>query len=247
MFTSDETVQVYRDLADYHERQGLDQLRDRFLVLAAAAAQKAGQSDEAERLRQRLLKSNEYHLLRSFPSMAQAMSSPDVQNYVEDLRQEYPLRAAEDLLASVRGPVIPPSPSSMLSTPRRSTRALPPTAPVIDLDNPSEKLKVFSGQEDADVPILPAWNDPPPRKTSFPSARPSKLLSSAASARPATIPVKRLTVHEPPAELRRRTVVVAEEPEEIGGGRWVGLVLFVLVLAGALYLLGVTLVQPFMP
>src|SRR5260370_5385928 len=139
-------------------------------------------------------------MLRSYTSMAQALHSPDVQNYVEDLRHEYPLHAAEHLLAEVRGPVLPPSPSSMLSAPRRSTRALPPTAPVIDLDNPVEKLKVFSGQEDAGVPTLPAWDDNAQRKTSFPSARPSKLLSAAASARPATVLVERTDVHNPPVQ-----------------------------------------------
>src|SRR5262249_7721987 len=123
MLTSHDMLMVYRDLAEYHERQGLDQLRDRFLVLAAAAAQTSGQSEEAERLRQRLLKGKPTHFLRPFTSMAQALQAPEVQTYVEDLRQEYPPRAAEDLLASVRGPAQPAR--------RNSTRALPPTAPVI--------------------------------------------------------------------------------------------------------------------
>jgi hypothetical protein len=244
MFTSDETLQVYRDLADYHERQGLDQLRDRFLVLAAVAAQTAGQSDEAELLRHRLLKTNTFHMLRSYVSMAQALQSPDVQNYVEDLRQEYPLHAAEHLLAEVRGPKIPVPQAPMLVPPRRPSRALPPTAPVIDLDTPAEKLKVFHGQDEVGVPILPAWEDQPRRKTSFPAARPSKLLSAAPSARPATVPVKRSTVLGPPVQ-RPEPVTRAEEFEEIGGGRWVGLVLFAIVLAAGLYILAVTLL-PFL-
>jgi hypothetical protein len=36
-----------------------------------------------------------------------------------------------------------------------------------------------------------------------------------------------------------------EESDEMGG-RWVGLALFVIVLAGALYLLGITLFGPFL-
>jgi len=79
MSTSDDVLRVYRDLADYHERQGLDELRDRFLVLAAAAAQSAGHAAEAERLRQRLLTSNASHLIGPYPSMAQAMNAPEVQ------------------------------------------------------------------------------------------------------------------------------------------------------------------------
>jgi hypothetical protein len=245
MFTNDGSLQVYRELADYHERQGLDQLRDRFLVLAAVAAQTAGQADEAERLRQRLLKTNTFHMLRSYTSMAQALHAPDVQNYVEDLQQEYPLRAAEHLLAEVRGPV-PTTPQAPKPVPpRRSTRALPPTAPVIDLDTPTEKLKVFHGLDDADAPTLQAWEEPARRKTSFPAPRPSKLLPAAASARPATVPVRRTTVHEPHVQRPQPSARV-EEAEEIGAGRWVGLVLFAVVLAGALYLLGITVVQPFL-
>ena len=144
MFTSDETLLLYRDLADYHERQGLDQLRDRFLVLAASAAQTAGQSDEAERLRQRLLKNHAHHMLRPFASMAHALHAPEVQTYVEDLRQEYPPRAAEHLLASLQGPA--------RLTRRQPTRILPPTAPVIDLDGPAETLKVYRNQDESEVP-----------------------------------------------------------------------------------------------
>jgi hypothetical protein len=244
MFTNDETLNVYRDLADYHERQGLDQLRDRFLVLAAVAAQTAGQADEAEQLRQRLLKTNTFHMLRSYASMAHALQSPDVQSYVEDLHQEYPLHAAEHLLAEVRGPVMPVPQAPKAVPPRRPARALPPTAPLIDLDTPAEKLKVFHGLDDVVVPTLPAWDDQPRRKTSFPSARPSKLLSAAPSSRPATIPVKRSTVVEPAAP-RPQPITRTDELEEIGGGRWVGLVLFGVVLSAALYLLGATLL-PFL-
>jgi hypothetical protein len=245
MFASDEPLHVYRELADYHERQGLGQLRDRFLVLAAVAAQAAGQADEAERLRQRLLKTNTFHLLRSYASMTQALHAPDVQNYVEDLQQEYPLRAAEHLLAEVRGPVLMTPQAPKPVPPRRSTRALPPTAPVIDLDAPAEKLKVFHAQDEAEAPTLPPWEEPTRRKTSFPAARPSKLLPSPASARPVTVPVRRTAVHEPHAQ-NPQPRVRTEEAEDIGGGRWVGLVLFVLILAGALYLAGMTLVQPFL-
>jgi len=244
MFTSDETLRVYRDLADYHERQGLDQLRDRFLVLAAVAAQTAGQPHDAEQMRQRLLKGNSFHMLRSFTSMAEALNSQDVQNYVEDLRQEYPLHAAVHLLEEVQGPVLPSPHIPLAAPPRQPVRALPPTAPVIDLDNPVEKLKVFSGQVDADVPTLPAWDEQPRRKTSFPAVRPSKLLTTSASTRPATVAVKRTTVLEPPVQPRQ-AATPQEEPEEIGP-RWVGLVLFVIVLAGALYLLAVTLLGPFL-
>jgi hypothetical protein len=238
MPASDAMFLIYRDLADYHERQGLDQLRDRFLVLAAASAQSAGQSDEAERLRQRLLRNGDHHLLRPFTSMAQAMCALDVQAYVEELRLEYPVHAAEDLLASVRGPAQPAK--------RGSTRALPPTAPVIDLDRPADPFKVYPARDEADVPILPEWDQRPRRKTSFPSPKPSRLLPAAASARPATVVVKRPTVLQSSPQIARRMAVESDDVDE-SAGRWLGPCLSVLVLAAALYLAGLTLLQPFLP
>jgi hypothetical protein len=237
MFTTDDVFLVYRDLADYHDRQGLGTLRDRFLVLAAAAAQSAGRGEEAEQLRQRLLQGNAWHMLRPFASMAQALSSPDVQGYLEDLRQEYPPQAAENLLASVRAPAVPPR--------QRSTRALPPTAPVIDLDNPAETLKVFPNLEKPTAPTLPAWEEPPLNKA-FPSARPVKQLPVSAAARPATVPVKRMLAQEPSPQSVHRQPPESEEGDEMGG-RWVGLVLAAIVFAAGLYLAGVTLLQPFWP
>ena len=253
MFTTNEEFLVYRDLADFHDRHGLCTLRDRFLVLAAAAAQSAGRSDEGEQLRQRLLQGNGSHLLRPFASLAEALGSPDVQAYIEDLRQEYPPHAAEDLLASVRAsaPLSPgPLPldrgeGRMPAPQRRSQRALPPTAPVIDLDNPGETLKVFPNQKEPNVPTLPAWEEPP-RKTSFPSARPVKLLPATAAARPATVPVKQSFVQEPSTRLERSPTPDSEEGDEVGG-RWVGIVLAVIVFGAGLYLAGVTLLQPFWP
>jgi len=237
MFTSDDVLRVYRDLADYHERQGLHELRDRFLLLAAAAAHSAGHAAEAERLRQRLLAVRTNHLLAPFPSMAQAMNAPEVQTHVEELRLEYPLRAAEDLLASLRaGPT---------ASHPRPDRALPPTAPVIDLGSLADTLKVYPGQEERDAPTLPAWQEPPRRKASFPSERPVKILPTAASARPATVPVRSLPGRKPMLPPRHQTV---PQPEDIegAGGRWVCFVLFGVVLAAGLYLAGVTLLRPFL-
>ena len=41
-------LRIYRELADWYERQHQPQMRDRFLVLAADAALTAGRPDEAE-------------------------------------------------------------------------------------------------------------------------------------------------------------------------------------------------------
>jgi hypothetical protein len=239
MFTTEDVFLVYRDLADFHDQQGLGTLRDRFLVLAAATAQAAGRTEEAEQLRQRLLQGNAFHMLRPFASMAQALTSPDVQTYIEELRQEYPPQAAEDLLASVRTSTVPPR--------RGSPRPLPPTAPVINLDDPTETLKVFPNQEEPNVPTLPAWEDPP-RKSSFPSARPVKLLPATAAARPATVPVKRLLGQQPsrPSKRGRASGFIPEEEDDVSG-RWVGPVLAMIVFAVGVYLAAATLLRPFWP
>ena len=268
MLSTDDVFAVYRDLAVFHDLQGLGTLRDRFLVLAAAAAQTAGRSEEAEQLRQRLLRGNGCHLLRPFASMAQALISPDVQSYVEDLRQQYPPQAATDLLASVRGErsvstagrltlagtsgeptgITGNSETSVkqqTGTPAARQLALPPTAPVIDLDNPAETLKVFPNQEELNAPTLPAWEELP-RKSSFPSVRPVKLLPATAAARPATVPVKRLLVQEPLRHTKRRTTPDWEE-EADRGGRWLGPILAVIIFALGLYLAALTVLQPFWP
>ena len=77
-------------------------MRDRFLVLAADAALLAGKTDEAERLRLRLLKVNPHHMLKPYPSFAQALKAPDVLTYVKDLRVNYPADVAEDLLRTLQ-------------------------------------------------------------------------------------------------------------------------------------------------
>ena len=95
-------LRIYRELADWYERQRQPQMRDRFLVLAADAALTAGRPDEAERLRLRLLKVNPHHMLKPYGSFAQALKAPDVLTYVKDLRVNYPADVAEDLLRTLQ-------------------------------------------------------------------------------------------------------------------------------------------------
>jgi hypothetical protein len=96
-------VSVYEELAEFEEQRGDSQPRDRFLILAADAALEHGDNDRAEQLRGRLLDLNHHHLLKPYPSFADALKAPDVFGYVADLRRSYPPAEAERLLASVRG------------------------------------------------------------------------------------------------------------------------------------------------
>src|SRR5215472_15592699 len=114
------TLQVYKELADWYERQGQSAMRDRFLILAAEAAFSSGKTDEAERLRQRLLQGNPHHMLKPFSSFAQALQSTNVQIYIHDLQVNYPPETAEELLRNLRGSAEP-------------TASVPQTAPLIEV------------------------------------------------------------------------------------------------------------------
>src|SRR5215212_5918458 len=113
---------VYRELADHYERLSQSSMRDRFLMLAADAAFSAGQAEEAERLRQRLLAGNRHHMLRPYASFAEASRAADVQAYLDGLRANYPPDQARDLLNTLRGDEAHPPPALAETMP-------PPTAP----------------------------------------------------------------------------------------------------------------------
>ncbi len=83
-------LRVYEELADRFVAQHEPRFRDHCLVLAADAALAADKPQDAERLRQALLQHNPHHLLRPFASMGEAMQAPDVQEYVADLRRQWP-------------------------------------------------------------------------------------------------------------------------------------------------------------
>jgi hypothetical protein len=77
-------------------------MRDRFLLLGATALLSSGQREEAEKLRLRLLELNPSHLLKPFASLAEALKSRDIVDYVAGLRRSYPPQTAEHLLESLK-------------------------------------------------------------------------------------------------------------------------------------------------
>src|SRR5262249_26154327 len=120
MSTTARSLQVYEELASWYDRQGQAKLRDWFLVLAADSAMTLGKSDQAERLRQRLLHVNPHHMLRPFASFNEALQSPDIQGYVADLRRNYPPETAEQLLQGTlkkQRPTRAPVPQPLTPTP----------------------------------------------------------------------------------------------------------------------------------
>jgi hypothetical protein len=245
MTVEERALYVFRELADQYERRGDSQMRDRFLVLAADAAHNAGHDEEAERMRQRLLKSSPHHLLKPYSSFAEALQAEDVQIYVNDLRANYPPDVADNLLKSLR---------------QRAGGAhpIPPTAPVIDLNNPKPDplrqgpvpLRFYGLQEEKPgqtplPPEIPLRRPPPspqtasptaPRKSSPPSTRPTaRPVSSARPAAPAAKPVP--SASEP----------VRPETEMERGGSWLGAMLFGVTLVAGLGLAAYTLARPFLP
>lgn len=92
-------VDVFLHLANASsdERQYLQE--GKFLMLAAYAAQHAGYSEIADRCRTKVLEQNPNHMLKSFPTMAQAVAAEHIIEYAEQLRKIYPLEKAEYLLA----------------------------------------------------------------------------------------------------------------------------------------------------
>ena len=98
-----ETIQhIYEDLSRRYEKRNDLPLRDAFLMLAADVAYLSNRAADAERLRALLLAYNPNCLLRPFPSFAAAMKSLDIQDYLADLRKQYPPAEAEQLLARIR-------------------------------------------------------------------------------------------------------------------------------------------------
>lgn len=97
------TVRLYVQLADESQRLGRSEDRERFLLLAADAALQGGQPDEAERFRRNILANNPNYFLKPYASFADAMKTPDILKYVQDLRKHYGPAQAEKWLQALRG------------------------------------------------------------------------------------------------------------------------------------------------
>lgn len=223
---SDETARVYRELAEDFERQGQAQMRDRFLVLAADAAFAAGQKDEAERLRNRLLQHNPHHLLKPYSSFAEAMKSADVQNYVGTLRRNHPYEKAEKLLqASAQGSPATPAPR----------KEPPPTR---------DDLKVFPLKDAPEEPKAGVSRTAPHPRPTAPKQPVQPAAPVRAVAAPQTLPLQR----EPgPLLDRLRATRPEKEDGEPTAGAWVTTVLFLVLLVAGIFLAAFTLARPFLP
>jgi hypothetical protein len=234
---------VYQELAEWYEQRGQAQMRDRFLVLAADAALAAGRADEAERLRARLLQQNPHHLLKPYPSLAEALKSPDVQSYVADLRRSYSPETAEHLLESLRadsGTRHPQSP------------ARPPGSATPEAREKPEVLKFYRVQQEAEGAVpkpapahRPAQRPAPPASRSPASDIPPTMRSPAS--RPARSPSVSPFATEPlPAPPPRPPNGDRDEPD-LEPGSWVSSGLLGLLVLAGVALAVYTFARPFLP
>jgi hypothetical protein len=229
-------ARTYQALAEGHERQGQGQMRDRFLVLAADAAFASGERDEAERLRLQLLQYNPHHLLKPYQSFAEALKSPDVQNYINALRRSHPPERALGLLAAQK--------AQAESAVDRKLMVTPVSA---------EELKVYSlrSREPDSKPPTPA-----------PQAASQRAPASATRARvPGTGSGKRPVAGRLPTPMPEILAVRAEnkmatpKPAPVtgtGAGEhnprgFFSLVLAGLVFFGGLLMAAYTILHPFLP
>jgi hypothetical protein len=255
MDSHEESLGVYRELAEHYELLGQASMRDRFLMLAADAALGAGHPAEAERLRQKLLTTNRHHMLRPYASFAEASRAADVQTYLSDLRTNYPLAEARDLLGTLRGEGAAKPPA----------RAIPPTAPVIDLNAHAARPKKPEGPQ----PIYPFRDEgaPPARApVSQPTPRPEKAAGAVPTMRPRAQPVpvprearpvapKPLVPPDKPAPIPLAAPLAPPRRENRDkptkpaprGGVWLQGLLVVVLLTTALALAAFTLARPFLP
>jgi hypothetical protein len=246
MPTLDDPVTVYKELSDQYDRRGEPPMRDRFMVLAADAALRAGRTEESDRLRLRLLKLNPHHMLKPYASFTQALQAPDVQTYIRDLRLNYPPEVALVLLNSLR------------TTGMKLDDTLAPTAhtPAYDddatvtLGETAEPLKVFADPRESDAPETAAlpknFLEAYARPTTQPQQGPTARSSSSVPRPPATAAPKKKPAPRPGLVAAPSPYHPPQEAEPPGGG-WFAVALFVLVFVAALSLAGYIVARPFLP
>lgn len=250
MATVEQTFQTYQELAALYAQQGQAQLRDRFLVLAADVLHAAGRTEEAERMRGRLLQVNPHHLLKPFASLDEAMKTTDVKNYVTGLRRTYPPEKAVELLESLHDgggekPAEPP-PAAPPGTIR--PERVPPQAAV-------DALKVYRFQDEVDPEApLPRTRPEPisrpaPREPERPApgARPARVARPTQPASPVR-PAGAAPVWQPARPPGSPYPPYPEaDSAEPAAGAWVAAALFWVLLLASLALAGFTLSGPFLP
>jgi hypothetical protein len=94
-------MQVYLELADFSQQKQQLLGRDKFLILAAAAACRAGWPSVAEQCRELVLENNRSHLVGRFARFTDAMRDDDFEPFLKQLERFCGYERAEHLLATL--------------------------------------------------------------------------------------------------------------------------------------------------
>jgi hypothetical protein len=241
-------LQVYKELADWYERQGQAAMRDRFLILAAEAAFSAGNREEAERLRQRLLQGNPHHMLKPFSSFAQALQSTNIQIYIHDLQVNYPPDTAEALLRDLRSGTSPTAPAATGG--EDTLGAAPPPSPLVEIRDDAT-LRLEAPIEPEPLKVYPLREEPPPARPK-PAVKPTHVDRPAprkSTKTPAVNPPQRPSPRLGPI-LPRSAAPLSDPalpPEPTAPpGAWLPLVLFGMTVTAGIVLAFYTLARPFL-
>jgi hypothetical protein len=231
-----DAAEIYWQAAEICGERQEEQLRDRFLVLAADAAWARGRQKEAENLRLRLLSYNPHHLLQPYATLSEALASVDVRAYVDALRRSHPIDQAKHVLSAAS-----PSPAGPAEISRyvvaHQRHPEPESAAlyrISDSDGKRAEVKdpVLSASTVAGKQGWSRW-----RRIFF---RKSKAGEAAFAAFSKDIySIRREDRRE---NMGRRSVL----PEaKRGPGIWIVLPLFMIVLAGGLVLTLSVMLRPF--
>jgi hypothetical protein len=252
-------TELYLELSDYYDQRGEAQSRDRFLVLAADAAMTAGDREEAERLRQRLLSLNPHHLLKPFTSFEDALKSRDVSDYINALRRRHPADQVATLVESTvrsqanRAPQadatphlhVPPPPAA-----RPEPTAAPRPVEVYRLrpteEPPATTARPRPGSASPNIPAQPANPGrfrPAPSPQSAPVSLPPLPLPHEPARAQAPSPFR-----PPPLPMSQPAIPVYQGIRMAATpGAWLCSFLFALVLVGGVGLAVYSLGRVFLP
>ena len=101
MSSADLAVVQYLELAKISQAKQQPSGCDRFLVLAAEAACRAGWLDVAEHCREIVLQHNPHHLIGRWPTMPDALRSEEFQPFLKQLERFCSVERAESLLSEL--------------------------------------------------------------------------------------------------------------------------------------------------
>lgn len=269
-----ETTQLYARLAETYHGKGRYQERDRFFMLAADTAWTAGDPEEAEAIRRRILEFNPNHLLRPYQSFAEAIQTADMMAYIQQLRRGYPPSRAEELLRGLEGsagPKVRTDDAAGYLPPALGVTLKPEAMPTWSTRS-AEQPKFIDLPKPAPPPPpppprpapLPAREPEPPPADAEPfdfKAEPIPFAPPVMKAPPAPTPIpppapmhllppsQRIAtdaLRYPPAnEPQIRVVPEPDEPPVFAASAWVGGLMFIGLLVASLALAAYMFVRPF--